>query len=234
MDSVDTIIPIKYFSDFHHSGKALRMILIYLAEDSGQEGHFSNYEKYQTFSFYCLWLSTRSALREEIWSWQKAQAGRNFENTSLNVLSRLFPLQLMDPQKRREASRGACLSLQTLGGWNGRIFSSRSAYAVEQDPTFSPPPVSKKKKKSWDETLGQKFTSFYSSIFSAWTTTGHRALSSRCSKHPSSVVTAWGDPLRRVCFSLSCRGRGWEEWTKGCSFCFFPETLSIPIDYLHN
>lgn len=98
----------------------------------------------------------------------------------------------MDPQKRREASRGACLSLQTLGGWNGRIFSSRSAYAVEKDLTFSPPPVSKKKKKKvWDETLGQKFTSFYSSIFSAWTTTGHRALSSRCSKQPSSVVTVW-------------------------------------------
>lgn len=128
LDPVDTIIPIKYFSDFHHSGKALRMILIYLAEDSGKGGHFSNYEKYQTFSFYCLLLPTRSALPEEIWSWQKAQAGRIFESTSLNVLSRLFPLQLTDPQKRREASRcGACLSLQTLGGRNGRIFSSRSA-----------------------------------------------------------------------------------------------------------
>lgn len=127
LDPVDTIIPIKYFSDFHHSGKALRMILIYLAEDSGQGGHFPNYEKYQTFSFHCLWLSTRSALPEEIWSWQKAQAGEIFENTSLTVLSRLFLLQLMDPQKRREASCcGSCLSLQTLGGWNGRIFSSRS------------------------------------------------------------------------------------------------------------
>lgn len=45
LDPVDTIIPVKYFSDFHHSGKTLRMILMYLAEDSGQGGHLSNYEK---------------------------------------------------------------------------------------------------------------------------------------------------------------------------------------------
>lgn len=116
-----------------------------------------------------------------------------------------------------------------MGGFlvQGHLSCSARPYLL----TIPCPPPSK---KGWDEILGQKFTSFYSSIFSAWTPTGHRVLSSMCSKHPSLVVTAWRDPLRMVCFSLPCRGRDWEEWTKGCSVHFFPGTLSVPVDYLHN
>lgn len=49
LDPLDTIIPIKYFSNFHHSGKALRMILMSLAEDSGQGGHFFQLQEVPNF-----------------------------------------------------------------------------------------------------------------------------------------------------------------------------------------